>query len=101
MNQLVFSLPEAIAQKDQGIRQVAQNNQHFLEVARDLARKLARLYGEITADDVRKQMSLEPLHYNSWGAVFQGKEWLWTGRFRRSELVQGHGNLQRVWRLKQ
>ncbi len=100
MNQLDFNLDEAIARRDEGIQQVAENNVRFLEVARETAKRLARIHGEITADDVRKVCPLEPFHTNAWGGLFRTKDWVWTGRFRKSALVQGHGNLQRVWRLR-
>ncbi len=98
--QLTFNLSEAIARKEQGIQQVADNNEHFLEVVRNIARSLAEAKYEITCDDVRKLCPIDPLHPNAWGAVFKTKEWEWTQKFRRSSLVQGHGNLQRVWRLR-
>jgi len=100
MNQLAFNLVEALAERDEGIRLVAENNQQFLDVARSTAKHLARWRGEVTCDDVRKVCTIEPLHPNAWGALFKTKEWEWTGRYRKSALVQGHGNMQRVWRLK-
>jgi len=99
MNQLVFNLPEAILQRDIGIRRVAESNREFLESARAIAKRLAR-YRTITCDDVRKVCSVQPKHSNSWGALFKTKDWEWTGQYRKSALVQGHGNMQRVWRLK-
>ena len=41
MMQQEFNLVEAIDRPDAGIRQVAENNEHFLEVARNIARSLA------------------------------------------------------------
>ena len=99
MNQLAFNLSEAILQRDAGIQRVAENNQQFLEVAREVAKRQVHWYGEITCDDVRKACPIDPLHPNAWGALFKTKEWEWTGRYRKSALVQGHGNMQRVWRL--
>ena len=100
MMQQEFNLVEAIDRPDAGIRQVAENNEHFLEVARNIARSLAECRIEITADDVRKDCPIEPLHPNAWGAVFKTNEFEWTGEYRRSALVQGHGNMQRVWMLR-
>ncbi len=100
MNQTAFDLTEAIHRRDAGIKQVAKNNAHFLEVARNIARSLATAKYEITSDDVRKACPIEPLHPNAWGAVFKGGNFEWTGKYRRSALVQGHGNMQRVWRLR-
>ena len=100
MNQLDFSLPQAIVMRDRGIKQVARNNQHFLEVARYYARDQARRRGRITSDDVRKACPLDPLHPNAWGSVFKSKEWMWTGEYRQSHAVSRHGGMQRVWRLR-
>ena len=100
MNQLDFNLTEAITLRDQGIRQVAENNAEFLEIARNIARSLAELRIEITSDDVRRNCPIEPLHPNAWGAVFKTKEWEWTGKFRQSRVVSRHGGMQRVWRLR-
>ena len=100
LNQLDFNLTGSITLRDQGIQQVAQNNEQFLEVARNIARSLAECRIEITADDVRKDCPIEPLHPNAWGAVFKTNEFEWTGEYRRSALVQGHGNMQRIWRLR-
>ena len=95
----LFDLAEARKQRDEGIRRVAENNAEFLEAARGTARLIAQGKGEVTADDVRKGCPLAPIHHNAWGAVFKTKEFEWTGRFAQSALVQGHGNLQRIWRL--
>lgn len=95
-----FDLVEALQRRDDGIKQVADNNPRFLEVARRTARRLAARGHSVTSDMVRRDCPLEPLHPNAWGAVFKGGEWEWTGQYRKSSLVQGHGNMQRVWRLK-
>ena len=100
MNQLLFNLDAATVLRDRGIKQVADNNQHFLEVHRHIARRIAAHKGEVTCDDVRRERTLEPLHHNAWGAVFKGKEWEWTGRYRTSHLVSRHGGPQKVWRLR-
>lgn len=93
-----FDLVEALERRDDGIRQVAENNERFLRVARELAQQIAKHKRGITCDDVRAVCPLDPLHSNAWGALFKAKGWQWTGEYRRSALIQGHGNLQRVWR---
>ena len=100
MNQLDFNLPEAIVRRDEGIRQVAENNTEFLKIARAVAKNQARLLGAITSDDVRRVCPVEPLHPNAYGAIFKTKDWEWQGYYRKSSLVQGHGNMQRVWKLR-
>jgi len=101
--QNVFDFDEAIRRRDRGIRQVAHNNHLFLKEARMRAIELAKIRGEITCDDIRELCSaidLEPANPNVWGALFKDKRFEFTGKYKRSALVQGHGNLQRVWRLK-
>jgi len=99
MNQLLFNLEAATVLRDRCIKQVADNNIHFLEVARNVARRIAMRQGEVTSDDVRRECQLEPLHHNAWGAVFRGKEWQAVG-YRTSHIVSRHGGSQKVWRLR-
>lgn len=99
MDQLDFNLEAAVKERDQGMRLVAHNNSNFLRVAREIAMSQARIKGEVTADDIRRLHPWEPSHPNVWGCVFKCAEFEPTGRYRRSELKQGHGNLQIVWRL--
>lgn len=98
--QLTFNLSAAIELKNQGIRQVAENNEHFLFVARNIARSLAECRIEITSDDVRRSCPIEPLHPNAWGAVWKHKDFVWTGKYRQSRVVSRHGGMQRVWRIR-
>lgn len=98
MNQMGFDLDRAMAAKDAGQRRVEENNERFMESARTTAKKISKRKGWVTADDVRRECPFEPLHHNAWGAVFRKKNFVWTGEFRRSELEQGKGNMQRVWR---
>ncbi len=95
-----FNQQLAMEFKDQGIKQVADNNKHFVKVAKNLALALCKKNGTVTCDDVRKICHLEPLHYNAWGSVFRDKRFEFTGRMQPSTNVKGHGNLQRVWRLR-
>lgn len=61
---------------------------------------------ELTADDLVRYVGLPdagPARNNVVGAWFSAKAKAgrieWTGTFRKSERVAGHGNLQRVWRV--
>ena len=94
-----FDLTEARARRDEGLKQVAENNQRFLEAARVAARVYAERYGTVTMDDVRRFCPYEPLHPNAWGAVFR-KGFVPTGEFVQSKAVSRRGGMQRVWRLK-
>ena len=88
MNQLDFNYPEAITLRDEGLRQVADNNPHFLKVARRIARRIARLHGTVTCDQVRAECPLDPLHHNCWGALFSHEDFEYTGLQPRSALRQ-------------
>lgn len=95
-----FDLIEALDRKDKGMARVAANGAEFLFEARAYAKAIALSKGEITVDDIRLNLDLKPHHHNVWGSLFMTKDWEPTGAFRRSKLVQGHGNPQRVWRLR-
>jgi len=96
-----FDLITALEKRDQGIEQVAANNDRFLFITRRVARTLARANGHVTMDEVRQYCRLKPLHPNAWGAVFKHPDFEFTGRFVQSENVSRRGGMQRVWRLKQ
>ena len=102
MNQaeLNFDIDQAMTARDEGMKQVEQNNARFMFVARETAKRIARRRGTVTADDVRAECPFEPRHHNAWGPVFCTKDFEFTGERRRSKLKQGHGNEQRVWRLR-
>ena len=100
MQQAEFNLTESMRLRDAGIKQVADNNSHFLEVARDTARICCELRYEITMDDIRKQCPLEPLHPNAWGSVLRHKDFIFTGKYRKSELTSNHARDIKVWRLR-
>lgn len=100
MNQLAFNLSEAIAAKNAGLRVVAENNAEFLEVARNIARSLCVARYEITADDVRRACPIEPAHPNAIGAIFRHKDFVFTGKYRKSALVSNHARDIKIWRLR-
>lgn len=59
---------------------------------------------EITADDLVREIGLPdsgPARNNVVGAIFSAASKadtiMFTGRFKKSERVIGHGNLQRIW----
>jgi len=100
MNQIEFNLEAARAARDEGIRQVSSNNQYFLEQARGTARLICESKGTVTADDVRRSCPVQPENPNAYGAVFKSRDFEWTGEYKQSEMVQAHGRMQRVWRLR-
>ena len=99
-SQLTFDLEQARDARDQGLRRVCLNNQEFLKEARLTAQRLCRSLGTITNDDVRRECAVLPNHPNAWGAVFKSRAFEWTGAYIPSAMVQRHGAMQRVWRLK-
>ncbi len=100
MNQFTFNLDEALIMRDRGMHLVAENNEEFLTVARNLARRIAMKQGTVTSDDIRKRCWLKPSHPNAWGTVIRGNEWEWTGEYRTSTIVSRHAGIQKVWRLR-
>ena len=96
-----LDLFEAQRRKRAGIATAEEHSASWIEQARACARDLCERHGTVTADDVREvlyPLGIVPSHPNAWGAVFR-KGFRWTGERRVSRVVQGHGNLQRVWRL--
>jgi len=96
-----MDLPEALRRKEAGLACVAGPNQGWIEVARTVAQEIAVRKGWVTADCVRAVLyprNIRPCHHNAWGVVFRSG-FRFTGRFRKSRVVVGHGNLQRVWEL--
>jgi len=99
---VMFDLDAALDKRDRILKVMEEKDPSWVQVARSVAKDIARLKGTVTADDVRKVMisrKLEPRHYNSWGSVFRSAEFEWTGEYSRSAVVKGKGNMQRVWRL--
>lgn len=102
MNQL--DILAAIQERDCGVARVKAKNRDFVETMKSVARMIARRQGTVCADDLRKwadEHGMEPTSSNAWGAIFcRNKDFKLVG-YSRSALVQGHGNLQRVWALKE
>ncbi len=99
-----FDLTLARLEGELGMEQVAKGNVRWIELAREVARAIAKAQGTVTADDVRHVFYARghrPEHPNAWGAVFRGSGLRWTGAFNHSAVVAGHGNLQRVWELEE
>ena len=101
--QATFNWEAARRAREEGLEAAAMPRPALLELARDLARGIARRVGTVTADDV--QAALLELGYqpkdlgNAAGALFRGAEWEQTGDWRRSARVSNHGHRNPVWRL--
>jgi hypothetical protein len=101
-NTVQLDLGLALKARNEGLAQVEDHNQIFLETARGIARMLCHLRGEITNDDVRvecERRGIYPKHKNCWGGIFHSREFEAVG-LTRSKQVQGHGNLVRVYVLR-
>ena len=96
----IFDIQEARRKRDQGLNRVSDNNQRFLAVARDTAKRICAVKGTVTMDEVREVCPWEPLHPNAWGSVFRGPDWVFTGEYVQSKAVSRRGGMQRVWRLR-
>jgi hypothetical protein len=70
--------------------------------------------GEVHIDDLRRYADSKGLapeqfcdkcreggcdrvHKNAWGAVFRGKNWIFTGRYRKSDYTTNHTRECKVW----
>ena len=98
----LFSLPEGLRRKDEGMRQAADNDPTTLEYAREIAKMVARINGTVTADDVR--LRLDESGYGhlgpAAGSLFRGPDWIFTGDWRTSDRISNHARMNRVWRLR-
>lgn len=96
-----FDLRVGVALKAAGMARAAAHRPEPLEVAKEIARTLARMHGQVTADDVQEWLrgtNAEPLG-NAAGRIFMGKEWVCVG-WRASRRTTNHGRMIRVWELK-
>jgi hypothetical protein len=100
----LFDLLAGLEAKEAGKDQAAENKASLLAHARKIALRLGKGGQEVTADDVARELHREEISIfalgNAAGALFKGKEWKWTGEFRRSERAHANGNLLRIWKLK-
>lgn len=88
--------------KQTGMNLAARKNYLVLEIARDVARLIARKGLAISIEDVRLQMESLGINYrpgNWMGSVFKGYEWEPVG-WTRSEHKGGHARMVRTWKLK-
>ena len=93
----------AIEARDKGVAKVKVKNADFVETLRSVARMIAREKGTVCADDLRKwadENEMIPTSHNAWGAIFCRNQDFVLHGYARSQQIQGHGNLQRIWKLK-
>jgi len=99
----MFDLEEGEERKEKGLAQVeatdAEGNR-WVDRARLEAIRVAKLKGQVTADDLRawaNSRSDFPHHPNAWGAVFRGKAWRAVG-YRKSTFKTNNARRIAVWK---
>ena len=87
--------------KKEGMEKAANNLVTPLQLARSIAKDIARSKGVVNADDVGRRLkwhgidSLGPAA----GSIFAGKEWIFTGNWVKSKRITNHSRMIREWRL--
>lgn len=102
-DQLEFDLGDGRARRDLGKGLAAGTREEILGLARVIAERIARAEGEVTADDVQRELigrGYTPHQLgNAAGSIFDGRKWELTG-WRPSTRVSRHANRVGVWRLR-
>jgi len=83
-----------------GIARVAKHNASFIELMRDVAKRISLERGSVSIDDFRQfagERGIVPIHQNAWGGVFRGPEWQMVGR-EKSAVVSNHAREVKVWK---
>lgn len=102
--QLTFDDLKGRKARDRGMESAAEKRRFLLDLARRIAVAFAYNNGEVTADDVQRELirrGFNPRDIgNAAGSIFKTKEWEFTGRWLESARVSNHARAIRVWRLK-
>lgn len=100
----IFDAIQSAELKTLGMAQAADRKASLLRHAREIAVSIARVKGTVCADGVYRKLiegGISELALgNSAGSLFTDGRFEWTGRFNKSTRTIGHGNLQRIWKLK-
>ncbi len=102
---LTFNLAEGERQKDAGIEQASEalSKARLVAVARQFAFDIAKSRGSVTADDVFQEMEKRSLYPellgNAAGSIFRGKDFVFSGQWKKSARVSNHARMNRVWIL--
>jgi hypothetical protein len=98
----LFDHAEAQRRKDYGMNLAAGARQELLKLAQESAKRIAHTLGQVTSDDVARDMEASGLNYselkNAAGSVFNG--FSWTGKVISSSRASTHGRMIKVWQLK-
>lgn len=98
-----MSVQEGRRRRDAGIERAVVGRVSQLQRARHFALRLAARNGTVTSDDVRvvwKRMVGESWIGPAAGALFQSREFEFTGEFVQSNVPTNNARLLRVWKLK-
>ena len=99
----LFDIAYAVTLQEEGMAKAAAAKPELLAKAQDCARRIARIRGTVTSDDVAAMMANGGFDYaelgNAAGSVFRGN-FEWTGQVIKSHRPTTHGRAIRVWRLK-
>ena len=98
----LFDAAQAAARKEEGMARAAAAKPELLAKAQEYARRIARMQGVVTADDVAAVMARHGMDYsqlgNAAGSVFRGM--VWTRETTRSVRPSTHGRILRSWRIR-
>lgn len=99
----LFSSAISSWSKDSGMSRAANAKRELLEIAKRLAREIARQAGTCNMDQVNQRLLSEGHDCNDLGnaagSVFKGSEWVFTGQRIKSSKVAAHAREIKVWRL--
>lgn len=103
----IFDLAEGVRLKEQGIETASMSRSEALDLAREIALRVAsaRSSRTCTADDVYRKLydmldDVEVLGPAA-GAIFRGEDWEWRGEWIQSVRMTNHARMIRVWHLKE
>ena len=105
MDTHLFDARQGEQLKFSGMETAAISHKSVLKLARNIAKDIAggRVNREVSSDDVGKILSVKYEIASlgpAAGSLFRGKDWEWTGRFKKSERVSNHSRRIMIWRLK-
>jgi hypothetical protein len=98
----LFDAAEGERQKRTGMGRAADVQYELLQIAREIAVEVAVKRGEVTTDDVGRELKRRGLPDclgHAAGSIFKTKEFVWSGRFKKSARISNHSRLLRVWEL--
>lgn len=102
----LFDETKSEAAKVAGMATAANNRHVVLEIARNLAQKIASAKSHRTCHADEVYAELPKLGYDpaelgpAAGSIFAGKAWEFTGVRVKSKRVSNHSREIKVWRLK-